>query len=106
MIFDSHVETNVPDQRIDLHTVHIIQLLERLLDLPLVRLNITDKNQGVVLLNLLHRTLRVQWVNDDFVVVEAWLMGNGFSGIFGRARELEGLGAVEGRCEADFADLV
>lgn len=30
-------------------------------------------------------------------------MGDGFARIFGRARELKGLGAVEGGCQADFA---
>jgi len=40
---------------------------------------------------------------DDFVVVETRLMRDGFAGVFGGAGELEGLGAVEGRCEADFA---
>ena len=30
-------------------------------------------------------------------------MGHGFAWVFGRARELEGLGSVEGRCVSDFA---
>ena len=64
-----------PYQSIDLDCVHVIQLLQCLLDLPLVRLHIHDENQRIVFFNLLHRTLRVQRVNDHFVVVEARLMG-------------------------------
>ena len=88
---------NIPNQGIDLHAVHVVELLQRLLDLPLVGLDITDENECVVLLDLLHRTLGVQRVNYDLVVVEPGFMRNGFTGILGRTRELEGLWAVEGR---------
>ena len=60
---------DIPNQRINLHALHIIQFLQRLLDLPLVRLDIANENQRVILLNLLHRTLGIQRVDDDFVVV-------------------------------------
>ena len=96
---------DLPNQRINLHAIHIIQFLQRLLDLPLVRLDITNENQRVILLNLLHRTLRVERVDDDFVVVEARLMRDGFARVFGRPGELERLGSVEGGCQADFSRL-
>ena len=60
---------DIPDQRINLDAFHIIQFLQRLLDLPLVRFDVANENQRVVLLNLLHRALGVQRVDDDFVVV-------------------------------------
>ena len=60
---------NIPDQRINLHAIHIIQLLQCLLDLPLVRLDITDKHQRIVFLNLLHRAFGIQRVDDDLVVI-------------------------------------
>lgn len=61
--------SNLPNQCIYLHAVHIVQLLQRLFDLPLVRLYIADENQGIILLNFLHRTLGVERIYDDFVVV-------------------------------------
>ena len=39
------------------------------------------------------------------MVVEAGFVGYGFTGIFGGARELEGLWTVEGGREAHFADF-
>lgn len=90
-------ESNVPNQRIDLDAIHIIQLLNRLLDLSLIRLDVADEDQCVVLLDLFHRTLRVQRVDQNFVGVQARLMWNRLAWIFGRAREDECLGPVEGR---------
>ena len=60
---------DLPDQCVNLHAIHIIQLLQRLLDLPLVRLDIADEDQRIVLLNLLHRTLRIQRIDDHFVMI-------------------------------------
>ena len=45
-------------------------------------------------------------MDNDFVVIEARLMGNGLSWVFGSAGKLEGLGAVECCRVTDFADLV
>lgn len=87
--------SNVPDEGVYLDAVHIIQLLQRLLNLPLVGLNIHNEDQSVVLLNLLHRALRVQRVDDDLVLVEARLMRDSLARVLWRARELEGLGPVE-----------
>lgn len=60
---------DLPDQRINLHAIHIIQLLQRFLYLPLVRLHITDKYQRVIFLNFLHRALGIQGIDDHLVVV-------------------------------------
>ena len=60
---------HIPDQRIDLHAIHIIQFLQCLLDLPLVRLHIAYENQRVVLLNLLHRAFGIQRVDYHLVVI-------------------------------------
>ena len=51
----------VPNQCVDLGYLNIIQFLHRVLNLPLVRLEVGDENEGVVLLDLLHRGLSVQW---------------------------------------------
>lgn len=60
---------DIPDQRVNLHAIHVIQLLQGLLDLPLVRLDITDENQRIVFLNFLHGTFSVQRVDDHFMVI-------------------------------------
>lgn len=98
--------SHVPDQSVDLDSLHIVKLLQSLLDLPLVRLHIYDEHQGVVLLDLLHRALGVQRVNDNLVVIETGLMRDGFAGIFWRPRELEGLGSVESGRRANLANFV
>jgi hypothetical protein len=74
--------------------------------LSLVGLDIDDENEGVVLLDLLHRTLGVERVDDDFVLIETGLVRNRLAWKFGRAGELEGLGSVEGGRKTDLADLV
>lgn len=96
----------IPDESVDLDSVDIVQLLESDLDLPLVGFDVDDEDQGVVLLNLLHRALGVERVEDDLVRVEASAMGDGLAGVLGRSGELESLGAVEGGGGADLARLV
>lgn len=93
----------IPDQRVDLDCVHIVQLLQGLLNLALVRLDIDNENEGVVFFNLLHGALRVERVDNDFVMVQTGLMRDRFARIFGRSRELEGLGAMESSRSAYFA---
>ena len=88
---------NIPDKGVDLDSVDIVELLQRLLDLSLVCLDVDDENQSVVLLNLLHGAFSVERVDDDLMLIEARLMGNGLSWVFGRTGELEGLGSMEGR---------
>ncbi len=53
------LKNSPPNQSIYLYAIYIVQLLQRLLDLPLVRLDIADKNQRIVLFNFLHRALCV-----------------------------------------------
>ena len=71
-----------------------------------VCLDVDDENQSVVLLNLLHGAFSVERVDDDLMLIEARLMGNGLSWVFGRTGELEGLGSVEGGRKTDLANLV
>jgi hypothetical protein len=74
--------------------------------LSFICLDVDDENQSVVLLNLLHGAFSVERVDDDLVLIEARLMGNGLSWVFGRTGELEGLGSVEGGRKTDLANLV
>merc|ERR1712093_560732 len=94
------------DKGVDLDGVNIVELLQSLLDLTLVGTDIDDEDESVVLLNLLHGALGVERVDDDLVLIEAWLMGNRLARVFGSSRELEGLRLVEGGRETDLADLV
>ena len=66
----------IPNKSVDLDRVHIVQLLQSLLDLSLVCLYIHNKDQGIVLLDLLHRTLCVERVDDHVMGIESWFMGN------------------------------
>ena len=100
------VEYGLPDKGVDLDGVNIVELLQSLLDLTLVGTDIDDEDESVVLLNLLHGALSVERVDDDLVLIEAWLMGNRLAWVFGSPRELEGLRLVEGGRETDLADLV
>jgi hypothetical protein len=97
---------SIPDESVDLDGVDIVQLLEGQFNLSLVRLDVHNENQGVVLLNLLHGTLGVERVKDNLVGVEAGLMRDRLAGVLGRPGELKGLGTVEGGGSADLARLV
>jgi hypothetical protein len=98
--------SHIPDKGIDLDGIDIIELLQCLLDLSLIGLDINDENKGVVLLNLLHRTLSIERVDDNLVLIETGLVGDRLAWELGRSGELEGLGSVEGSRFADLSDLV
>lgn len=99
--FPPGVPLYAPDEGVDLDGINIVHLLDGILDLALVRLDVDNEDEGVVLLDLLHGGLGVQGVNDDPVLVEPRSMVDGLAGVFGLARELEGLGAVESDRGAD-----
>jgi hypothetical protein len=99
-------DRNIPDQSVDLDGVNVVQLLNSGLDLALVGLDVDNEDQGVVLLDLLHGALSVERVQNDLLGVELGLTGDGDTGVLGRPRELQGLGAVEGGRGANLAGLV
>ena len=103
---DGNKPGDIPDEGVDLHAVNVVELLQRLLDLGLVRLDVDDEDEGVVLLNLLHGALGVERVDDDAVLIEADGVGDGLAGVLGGAGELEGLGLVEGGRGPDLALLL
>lgn len=72
----------------------------------LVGLDVDNEDKGVVLLDLLHGRLSVEWVNDDLVLIKTRLAGDRLSDDLGSTGQLKGLGAVEGSRQTDFADLV
>ena len=117
-----HIGEDSPDEGVDLRSLDVVELLHCVLDLTLVRPDVSDEDEGVVLLNLLHRRLRVQWPiitrllngrkrsaanydsrNNRPELVHTGGMGDGFAGVLGGAGKAEGLGAVEGDGGAHFA---
>ena len=72
----------------------------------LVGTDIADEYQSIVLLDLLHGTLGVEWVKDDLKFIEAGLTWDGLARVLWLARELKGLGLMEGSRQTDLADFV
>lgn len=48
-----------------------------------------------MLLDLLHRAFGVERVDDDLVLIQARLVGNGLARVLGSPGDLQGLGTVE-----------
>ena len=94
-----------PDERPHRRRLHIPQLLHSVLNLPLVRPDINKEHKRVVLLDLLHRALRVQGRHDRPVLVHPRLVRDALARVFGLPREAERLRAVEGHGVADLARL-
>jgi hypothetical protein len=93
-----------PDQSPDLESLNVVQLLDGLLDLPLVALQVNDEYQGVVLLDLLHGSLGVQRVLDGPELVHPGQVVDRLSRVLGGTSESEGLGSVEGNRSSDLSD--
>ena len=102
----NHEVLSIPDEGVDLEGINVIELLESLLDLGLVGLDVDDEDEGVVLFNLLHGALGVERVHNDLVLVQAHGMRDGLARVLGRARQLQGLGAVEAGRVPDLLLLV
>jgi len=94
------------DQGVDLDAVNVVLLLEGGGDLALVGLDVDNEDEGVVLLNLLHRRLGVERVDEDGRRIHARSVGTRLAGVLGRARQLKGLGTVEAGAGPDGALLV
>lgn len=83
-----------------------MQLTDRILDLALVGLNIHDENQGIGVLDELHRTFRCEGVFDEGEFVQRILLRCTLAGIFGLARCYQSLGSVEVYLGTDFRRLL
>lgn len=58
----------LPDERVNVLGLDVVEGLDGVLDLALVRLDVDDEHEGVVVLDLLHRALGRQGKLDDAVL--------------------------------------
>lgn len=58
-----------PDEGVDVLRLDVVEGLDGVLDLALVRLDVHDEDEGVVVLDLLHRALCREGELDDAVLV-------------------------------------
>ena len=79
----------------DLLDVDLVHLLDGGADLGLVGVNVNNKDQGVVVLDLLHGGLGGQGELDDGEGVQSWGRGRGLGRALWRAGQAEGGGALE-----------
>ena len=64
--------TGLPDQSINFADFDVVQFLDSRFNLVLVGLQVADKNQSIVIFDLLHSGLSRQWMLDD--IVSIWKM--------------------------------
>ena len=74
------LECPLPDESVDPGHVDVVQLLDGRLDLVLVRLEVDQEDQGVVVFDLLHRRLSGQGMLDDVVSVHSKIGKDGSLG--------------------------
>lgn len=74
------------DEGIDLCRLDIIQPLDSLTNLPLVGFNVNNEHECIVLFDLFHRALRVEWRDDGAELVHSWDMGDRGPWILGSTR--------------------
>ena len=74
------VACGLPDESVDPGHVDVVQLLDGRLDLVLVRLEVDQEDQGVVVFDLLHRRLSGQGMLDDVVSVHSKIGKDGSLG--------------------------
>lgn len=98
--------SNIPDQGVDLDGVDVVELLQGSLNLGLVRLDVDNEDESVVLLNLLHGALSVERVDDDLVLIKAGLVLDSLAEVLGVPGKSEGLRAAEGGRSSDLGLLV
>merc|ERR1712168_1108844 len=79
------------DQGIHFSHLDIIQLLDSKFDLRFARTNIGDENQGVVVFDLLHRTLSGEGMMNDGELIHTTHLGSGFSWVQTTPWQGEGL---------------
>lgn len=93
------------DEGVDLGNLNIVELLDGSLDLVLVGLDVNGNNEGVVLLNLLDRDLRVDVVLNDLELVESGVVSNRLALVLGGSGKAESLGLTESSVGTDLQGL-
>ncbi len=82
------------DESVHLITFNLVQILHRLLDLAFVGLDVNNENEGVAVLDKLHRGFCGERIFND-TMTQLVLALNTFSSIFGLALKSQGLRSVE-----------
>merc|ERR1719147_102760 len=83
------------NQGVHLRHVDVVKLLDSRPYLVLVGFNIANKDQSVVIFNLLHRGFRSERMFDDVVSVHPTPLGCGLPGILGSPGRSEGVWTVK-----------
>ena len=83
------------DQGVDLDRLHVVQLLHRVLDLRLVAADVDDEDEGVGVLNLLHRALSGEGETNDGEEVVLLHNRGGAVGALRCRLGAQGVGTVE-----------
>lgn len=84
------------DEGVNLCSLDVVELLDGFANLTLVGLYIHNEYERIVLFNLFHRALGVEWRDDGAVLVHSWCMRDRCAWIFGCTGQTECLWTVEG----------
>jgi hypothetical protein len=95
----------IPDECVDSDGGDVVQLLDGLLDLPLVGGDIDNKDQSVVVLDLLHGGLSGEGEPDHIELLRAHGSRTSLHNHFRASGELKRLGLVEVHLRADHRRL-
>ena len=85
----------LPDQGVDFADFDVVQLFNSSFDLMLVGLQVGDKNQSIVIFDLLHSRLGGQGMLDDAVGIHAITRRRRLPRVLGVPGRSEGLGPPE-----------
>lgn len=94
-------DCNIPNEGVDTDNIDVVKSLDSIGDLDLVSTRVNDESEGVVRLNLLHRTVGEDRSLDNGEAVQGVGLGNRTKSITGLTRETESVGAVEVRGSAN-----
>lgn len=83
------------DESVDFSSLDIVHLCNGGLNFRLVSADVDDEDDGVVVFDHLHGALGGKRVFDDLMIIELWLLGQGFPWVLRIAVELERFWPVE-----------
>lgn len=96
--------TGRADQGVNVSGLDVVHLLDRLLDLPLVGLEVNDEHERVGGLDGTHGRFRVERVLEDRVSVHARHVRDRLASVLGSTRQTQGGRALKGDRSANLAE--